>query len=212
MFLVFGVLCVIFFLFLLLRLPSSFHSCFAFLAVHNFFLAESNLNFAYFLVLPNRPEELEATDIQARQLTLKYRLDLHLHFFPPGFRAETYYKSEYNSISQVSKRYLNSTYEHFAQDITDLTPYTNYDIKLRIRSNATEEESMWSDYANYTVRTLPDVPQNPPKTTPGSFEIVNHQMGKRNVYVYWSQIPDFERNGPNFRYIITNVLEGGLEK
>ena len=52
----------------------------------------------------------------------------------------------------------------------------------------------------------------PPKMTLGSFETVSHDIQKRTIYVYWRQIPDFNRNGPNFTYIVTEVMEAGQKK
>jgi hypothetical protein len=46
----------------------------------------------------------------------------------------------------------------------------------------------------------------PPNMTLGSFEAVSHDIQKRTVYVYWRQIPDYNQNGPNFRYTVTEVI------
>ena len=167
-----------------------------------------------FLVRPKSPEKLQVSDIQTRQLDLTFKLDLHLHLFPPGFVSETYYKSEYNpNWTPTERKWLNASFEEFSETLENLYPFTNYDFKVRIKSNATNETNeIWSDFSAYTATTVSDVPQNPPQTTQGSFEQIVHQMQKRNVYVYWRQIPDFQRNGPNHRYIITDVREGGLVK
>ena len=42
----------------------------------------------------------------------------------------------------------------------------------------------------------------------GSFEVVNG-LTDRAVYVYWQQIHPSERNGPDFGYTVTEVLEAG---
>lgn len=59
-----------------------------------------------------------------------------------------------------------------------------------------------------TTATIPD---SPPRTTLGSFEIVSRSQ-HRSVYVYWQQIPTSQKNGPGFNYTVTNVLEKGQEK
>ena len=63
-----------------------------------------------------------------------------------------------------------------------------------------------SPYVTREARTLADKPEMPPNMTLGSFEAVSHDIQKRTVYVYWRQIPDYNRNGPNFRYTITEVI------
>ena len=63
-----------------------------------------------------------------------------------------------------------------------------------------------SPYVTREARTLTDKPEMPPNMTLGSFEALSHDIQKRTVYVYWRQIPDYNRNGPNFRYTITEVI------
>ena len=63
-----------------------------------------------------------------------------------------------------------------------------------------------SPYVTREARTLADKPEMPPNMTLGSFEAVSHDIQKRTVYVYWRQIPDYNRNGPNFRYSVTEVI------
>ena len=63
-----------------------------------------------------------------------------------------------------------------------------------------------SPYVTREQRTLADKPEMPPNMTLGSFEAVSHDIQKRTVYVYWRQIPDYNQNGPNFRYSVTEVI------
>ena len=63
-----------------------------------------------------------------------------------------------------------------------------------------------SPYVTREARTLADKPEMPPNMTLGSFEAVSHDIQKRTVYVYWRQIPDYNQNGPNFRYSVTEVI------
>merc|ERR1719228_3139340 len=84
-----------------------------------------------------------------------------------------------------------------------------------MRSKKTNEsllemsDKLWSPYVTKVERTLADKPEMPPKMTMGSFEVVSHDIQKRTIYVYWRQIPDYNRNGPNFRYTVTEVIEAG---
>ena len=134
----------------------------------HFFLSEkSNVFFTMFIVRPKSPK-LQVTDIKTRQLDLTFKLDLHLHYFPPGFVSETYYKSEYNPhwIQSGQSKWLNASFEEFSETIENLHPFTNYDVKIRIKSNATNdtETEMWSDFSASSATTVSDVPQNPPQT------------------------------------------------
>lgn len=45
------------------------------------------------------------------------------------------------------------------------------------------------------------VPGAPPKTTPGCYQITSSSID--GALVYWQQIPEEIRNGPNFRYNIS---------
>ena len=103
----------------------------------------------------------------------------------------------------------------FNQTMSDLYPYTLYTYKVRLRSataNETQLDKLWSPFATKKARTKAAIPQKPPVMTMGSFEVVSHDIQKRSVYVYWRQIPIFERNGPNFRYTVTEVMEGSLKR
>lgn len=52
------------------------------------------------------------------------------------------------------------------------------------------------------------VPGRPPKTDIGSFEIAEN-IGSRDVYLYWQAIPEYLKNGDNFKYEIDHVEENG---
>ena len=60
-----------------------------------------------------------------------------------------------------------------------------------------------------TGRTQPTIPGSSPFTTPGSFEMVELGFNERRVFVYWKQIDARGRNGPEFRYMVTQVMEAG---
>ena len=150
-------------------------------------------------------------------MVLKYEIDIHLHLFPPGFRTRIFIKSQYDSTwTELPHGYIDTAEEEdtATTPFLNLYPYTDYTIRIGMQSNDSNitSEDLWSDYAEITGRTLADIPEMPPKITKGSFEVVTHHIEKRNVYVYWRQIEEYYRNGPNFRYIITEVLEDGLQR
>lgn len=49
------------------------------------------------------------------------------------------------------------------------------------------------------------VPDEPPETNVGSFEVVafGNNLESREAYVYWKQIKEEQKNGPDFRYGIS---------
>jgi hypothetical protein len=52
------------------------------------------------------------------------------------------------------------------------------------------------------------VPGASPKTDVGSFEILS-ESPRRDVYIYWQQIPEWFHNGDNFDYKIVQEDESG---
>jgi hypothetical protein len=70
---------------------------------------------------------------------------------------------------------------------------------------------MWSEASVSSVRTMAALPEKPPRMARGSFEIVG-ALQQRLIYVYWQHVPDFLRNGPDFEYIVTQVIEAGSNR
>ena len=58
-----------------------------------------------------------------------------------------------------------------------------------------------------TVATVPD---SPPLTARGSFEVVHGNLESRRVFAYWQKLPQELHNGPDFTYTVTEVFENGL--
>ena len=65
----------------------------------------------------------------------------------------------------------------------------------------------WSKVSEITGSTLATRPQFAPRTHPGSFEVITGQK-ERTVIMYWEKMQEKDYNGPNFEYVITDVLEG----
>lgn len=163
-------------------------------------------------MLPKPPIIETLISRKARSIDLRYSVEHNLHFFPPGLAQDVEYRSQYEdqwtkieSIDFIDTHVGDYEVNH---TITGLHPYTLYSIRIRMRSNASSDPKLWSQYATQETQTLPDVPDKAPETTLGSFEIVSNDIQSRNVFVYWHQIDDALRNGPNFNYIITDVLQG----
>ena len=80
-----------------------------------------------------------------------------------------------------------------------------------LKANATDYR-YWSLPAIGKNRTFAKLPDNPPKTTPGSFEIIHDGLGTRKVIAYWQKIPRQMENGPDFGYTVTEVSENGYPR
>lgn len=97
-------------------------------------------------------------------------------------------------------------------NITGLHPYTLYTIRIRmcsVKANCLDQPQLWSPFVEKTVRTIADIPEKAPQTCLGSFELVTHDIQRRDIFVYWSKIADKFQNGPDFNYVITEVFEAG---
>jgi hypothetical protein len=53
-------------------------------------------------------------------------------------------------------------------------------------------------------------PEAPPMVDVGSYESVPVSTKKRDIYVYWEEVPDLLRNGPDFHYTFI-VYEDGIQ-
>ncbi|KAL1461524.1 hypothetical protein WDU94_013411 [Cyamophila willieti] len=90
---------------------------------------------------------------------------------------------------------------------------THYEIRVYMKSARAESgDELWSLPSNITFRTLPTEPTNPPQVDIGSFESKRKKiMGKRDVYIYWQQIPEYHYNGTDFDYVVTGNSNANLE-
>ena len=75
----------------------------------------------------------------------------------------------------------------------------------------TASPRLWSRVAHAKVHTQQALPAAAPRMTPGSFEIVGG-LQDRTVYVYWQRIDPTQKNGKDFKYSVTSVVEAGNVK
>ncbi len=165
---------------------------------------------------PKAPTIDVLQSLDARRVQLEYSIDNYLHLFPPGFDQEAQYKSKYDKTwtsMNISFIDTNQDKHNVSYVIEGLHPFTNYTVRIRMRSAANNDTSdpnydkFWSPYAFQTVKTIAVRPDQPPATAIGSFEVVNHDIQNRNVFVYWQQIAPETRNGPGFHYSITETAQ-----
>lgn len=87
--------------------------------------------------------------------------------------------------------------------------FYSYTVRLRIRVTAKHyDDTMWSEPALFTFQTKSRLPKSPPTTDVGSFYMDSTET---NITLYWKQIPDYDQNGANFKYIIKSVQRDGID-
>ena len=171
---------------------------------------------------PKAPKITKLISVDPNTVDLSYKIDPFLHLFPPGLNQSVEIRSEYDPVNQwKSLPILYIDTKNDLQDvnhtISGLYPYTLYTLRIRMRSAAAnqtdpnEYRKFWSPYVEQTIRTTAAKPKEPPLTSLGSFEVENYDIQRRSVFVYWRQIEDHFRNGPNFKYVITEVVEDGRQ-
>lgn len=58
---------------------------------------------------------------------------------------------------------------------------------------------------------MASVPNYPPRTDVGSFEITEIDDKNRDVFLYWQRIPQKHENGENFTYEVDYVEKNGVD-
>jgi hypothetical protein len=148
--------------------------------------------------------------------------------FPVGVHHRIYYQCEYGEKQWHFGGMIRKV-QHPAKEVTFNLTDLKYahalcDIRVSLRSAEaqSDDESMWSRNASITERTnskgkrnnltesvdliyLFAVPDEPPETNVGSFEIVSfgNSLQYREAYIYWRQISEEQKNGPEFSYVIS---------
>ncbi|XP_053213628.1 uncharacterized protein LOC128396990 [Panonychus citri] len=87
-------------------------------------------------------------------------------------------------------------------NITNLIPFTRYNIEIRCRFKTNVASGQWSDATLGSIETRPDVPYLYPILQPGGFELVEKDSHKQDVVIYFNKVDKININGPNFTYVI----------
>ncbi|RZB38682.1 cytokine receptor, partial [Asbolus verrucosus] len=169
---------------------------------------QTDSTFVHFAhVLSGPPENLTALSTTPSSIYLYWMVPLSMQTFPPGVHHRILYQCEYDEKKwrfggeltdkpTSAERFFNLTNLKHAHALCDIR------ISLRSSKALADDESMWSRNASITVRTSSKVPDKPPKTDVGSYEIVasGNSLQYREAYIYWQQILEEQKNGPDFRY------------
>lgn len=83
------------------------------------------------------------------------------------------------------------------------------DIRVAMRVN---NSLLWSPNASLIVRTVGTIPKMAPKTTLGTFQLIDRGPGisYRDAIIYWQKMPNKYQNGKEFRYNVKIINEPEL--
>ncbi|XP_018565709.1 cytokine receptor [Anoplophora glabripennis] len=184
----------------------SVHDCYYFaIGMSNDFGVNMNyITFDHFKhVLPNPPENLTAVATSPHSIELSWTIPNSMITFSPGLHHRILYQWEYEKhwhLGGIIRGVKNRTLSFELKNLK--YAHILYDIRVSMRSSVADQndESMWSENATRTIRTKSKVPDCPPKTNLGSFQIVIND-NSRNVYIYWQQLKAEQYNGQNLSYI-----------
>lgn len=155
-------------------------------------------------VLPNPPENLTAEATSPHSLKLTWTIPSSMITFKPGLDHRILYQREYEKKWQLGGLIKESKNRTLSYELIGLKyAHLLYDIRVSMRSAMADpyDEFMWSDNATRTIRTKSKLPDCPPETDIGSFQIINNG-GHRNVYIYWQQLQVEQYNGQNLTYVV----------
>lgn len=162
-------------------------------------------------VIPSPPINLVFLNKTSHSVTISWQPQTPMDVFPGGLvhKVEIQSMWDRNDVwKEVDTSIIpEKAASRYRLDINNLEyAFTHYDIRVHMKSGrAPSDKQFWSLPSNITFKTLPIIPDDPPKTDIGSFQIEKGNLGKRNVYIYWQQIPESKYNGPNFGYNVTLV-------
>ncbi|XP_055904411.1 uncharacterized protein LOC129940176 isoform X2 [Eupeodes corollae] len=104
---------------------------------------------------------------------------------------------------------LQKNKEHYKAEINNLQyPYRRYEFIVRVKTVRANnsDETMWSEPFEGVFYTKPRRPERAPDMDVGSFYI---DPTEQNIRIYWQQLAEYEENGPDFLYNITEVQRDG---
>ncbi|CAG7785921.1 unnamed protein product [Allacma fusca] len=158
-----------------------------------------NHEFDHFSIVIPEPPKIHVDVNSTNKLLVNWTFHNFEHF-PPGLDHEVTVCSEYGNCSTTILESRMSTFFLF-REIDVPYAYTNYTVSIRMRSQtANRTEDFWSSPASTVARTLERIPDSPPRTDIGSFEVYRTKLEHRDIYVYWEKTQPSYRNGPGFHY------------
>ncbi|XP_035233084.1 cytokine receptor-like [Stegodyphus dumicola] len=109
------------------------------------------------IVKPSAPLSANCSRITPTTVFLEWSSPANMEY--GEFRPGLMYSIQYRPLSSDSGTF-KELWLYFqtagSVEIGDLIPYTEYEFKIRSRSNVSESDLMWSPYLTISAKTLPD--------------------------------------------------------
>ncbi|KFM58279.1 Cytokine receptor, partial [Stegodyphus mimosarum] len=159
----------------------------SFLIIGNNSLGTSEYRFLvdhFKIVKPSAPQSAEFTNITPTSMLLHWTSPKNMMYgeFRPGLTFSIQYRpKDYPAPYKEIRAYFQN---QGSLEITDLIPYTEYEFKIRCRSNVSDSDLMWSPPLTASMGTHPDVPYWAPETASSAFDI-QVILGNRTLSLYW---------------------------
>ncbi|XP_063237543.1 cytokine receptor [Bacillus rossius redtenbacheri] len=165
-------------------------------------------------VVPAKPKDLSVIQTTSYSALLSWAVTHPMDNFLPGLSVKIEYRSQYDpkTVWQLADTTNFKVSKHAHYNLTGLK-YANtvYEARVYMKSAIAVDDAYWSKPATVGIKTKATIPGASPETDIGSFEISSRVLG-REVFVYWQHINNFLKNGNDFKYVITDVRENGIQK
>lgn len=152
---------------------------------------------------PKRPEELRVFGniLTHNSAIIEFKLPKELQNIPEHLIFDVDVKNDVDrEFKPLKSLKLEISKEKIYLGLDELVySFTNYNVRIRIKSKFTVNiKEMWSKYSSITFQTKARIPDVAPIMCVNCFSITD----SGNVYIYWMDLKDYEKNGKNFRYLV----------
>nr|XP_046914959.1 cytokine receptor-like [Dermatophagoides farinae] len=89
--------------------------------------------------------------------------------------------------------------------IKDLRPFTHYRFNISCKIDDSQNP-YWSDMISVDILTEPKIPETSPQILNQSF-MIDSMAEQRKVVIYWQQLANELKNGPDFEYFVSYSAE-----
>jgi hypothetical protein len=94
----------------------------------------SNSVLFYSTLVKPKPVNMTLDSLDPFTILVNYTIDTDFHFFPPGFRQQIRFQSEFENQWTVIKSDLDPEMQFYEFNLTNLIPYSEYKVVARILS------------------------------------------------------------------------------
>lgn len=154
-------------------------------------------------LIPKRPEEIRVLSniLTYNSAIIEFKLPKELQNLPDQLQFDVDVKNDVDGeFRKLKSLNLEISKEKIYLGLDALEySFTNYNVRIRIKSKFTvDTKEMWSKYSSVSFQTKARTPDVAPIMCANCFSITDYG----NVYVYWKDLKDYEKNGRNFRYLV----------